>query len=89
MCIANSERALGCRKRRKCLHVWIYLSLNVRPSLRGRGAQLGSGFEDIAIYRTAAAGRSKWLLEPARGRARNGCSSPLGAAGAPEMWPGA
>ena len=44
-------------------------------------------FENTAIYRTAAAGRSKWLLEPARSRrsARNGCSSPLGAAVALEM----
>ena len=44
--------------------------------------------ENPAIYRTAAAGRSKWPLEPARSRrsARNGCSSPLGAA-VRSKWP--
>jgi hypothetical protein len=69
----------------------MYLYLNLRSSLRAPGvlSELSSqpGLENTAIYRTAAAGRSKWPLAPARSRrsARNGCSSPLGAAMALEM----
>ena len=73
------------------IYIYIYLYLNLRSSLRAPGvlSELSSqpGLENTAIYRTAAAGRSKWQLAPARGRrsARNGCSSPLGAAVALEM----
>ena len=65
-------------------------SLNLRLSLRAPGTLRHSylpRLKNTAIYHTAAAGRSKWPLWPARSRrsARNGSSSPLGAAMALEM----
>ena len=56
----------------------------VLQNFRGRWA-----VEDTAIYRTAAAGRSKWLLEPARSSsgARNGCSSPPRSRRGARNWP--
>ena len=66
--------------------IYTYLSLNLRPSPRRSCTQSGAsqlhGLENTAIYRTAAAARSKSPLEPARSRrgARNGRSSLLRAA---------
>jgi len=65
-------------------------SLNLRLSLWAPGTLRHSylpRLKNTAIYHTAAAGRSKWPLAPARSRrtARNGSSSPLGAAMALEM----
>ena len=69
-CTPKNSEAVHLTTRMIGIYIYIYLYLNLRSSLRAPGmlSELSSqpGLEHTAIYRTAAAGWSKWLLEPTR-----------------------